>query len=131
MPFQSSSLRQPQYMNRPNRMCSLESKMGSLIYCDSTGMSRPLPVSSSNNGSSVPIHGVGHRWLRSLIESSKSLAKGNLKTGHWSIGTTRDLCEAEQSCPVSIASGGAWLDLDPGPKPHRLHQEQGLVGLYA
>lgn len=57
-------------------------------------------------------------WLITGASSGfgKSLALQAVKAGHKVIGTSRDIKNAEESCPEFAANGGIWLRLDPGEK---------------
>ncbi|KAJ5887657.1 short chain oxidoreductase protein [Penicillium taxi] len=60
-----------------------------------------------------------HRKLTWLITGASSglgqcLAIEALKAGHEVIGTSRNIANAEKSCPEFAKGGGKWLSLDPG-----------------
>lgn len=57
-------------------------------------------------------------WLITGASSGfgKSLALAALQAGHIVIGTSRDIKNAETSCPDFSAHGGLWMKLDPAQK---------------
>lgn len=57
-------------------------------------------------------------WLVTGASSGlgKSLALEALKAGQKVIGTTRDVRNAEESCPEFEKGGGIWLAVDPAQK---------------